>query len=109
MKKQKKLNFASAERKEFSREEVLHAVAVHVAVDNQVSIYLFVQLKISPGLQALMLADKITFRNVLVAMRPQAKKIDLPSAHDVGVYIHNAFCKGLEKLKADIEVRYCHL
>ncbi|KAG6912062.1 hypothetical protein DXG01_001096, partial [Tephrocybe rancida] len=86
--KQKKLEFGPAKPPvEFTRERVLENVAKHTAIDNQ----------------ALMLADKITFCNCLTAMRPQTKLIDLPTAHDVGVYLHNAFVSEMNKLKAAIE------
>ncbi|KAF8495282.1 hypothetical protein F5888DRAFT_1590632, partial [Russula emetica] len=58
---------------EFTRKGVLHAVARFVACDDQ----------------ALAVANKAMFRNCLVAMRPKAKTLDLPSTHDVTKYIHN--------------------
>ncbi|KAF8057817.1 hypothetical protein FPV67DRAFT_1429746, partial [Lyophyllum atratum] len=79
---------------EFTRQGVRDAVAKHVAIDNQ----------------ALMLADKVSFRNVLVSMRPTATKADLPSSHDVRNHIHNSFVERLNQLKKDIEVSqnlYC--
>jgi hypothetical protein len=56
--------------------------------------------------QALMLADKASFRNCLVAMRPQTKASELPSAHGVKVHIHNQFVLRLEDLKIQIQVCY---
>ncbi|KAG6906426.1 hypothetical protein DXG01_014018 [Tephrocybe rancida] len=86
--KQKKLAFNVVKGPaEFTRLGVLESVAKHTAVDNQ----------------ALILADKISFRNCLTSMRPKSKSADLPSTHDVSVYIHNAFVMTLDKLKADIE------
>ncbi|KAG6904864.1 hypothetical protein DXG01_006651, partial [Tephrocybe rancida] len=86
--KQKKLGFNVVKGPaEFTRLGVLESVAKHTAINNQ----------------ALMLADKISFKNCLTSMRPKLKSADLPSAHDIRVYIHNAFVDTLNKLKADIE------
>ncbi|KAF5374133.1 hypothetical protein D9615_008888 [Tricholomella constricta] len=87
--KQVKLAFETVKRPtaEFTREAVVEAVAKHIACDNQ----------------ALMLADKIRFRNCLVAMRPKAKKADLPTSHGVRLFLNNSFVKCLEELKADIQ------
>jgi hypothetical protein len=52
--------------------------------------------------QALAVAGKATFRNCLVAMRPKVSSLDLPSTHDVSMYIHNEFVECLRKLKDDI-------
>jgi hypothetical protein len=52
-----------------------------------------------------MLADKVSFRNCLVAMRPHTKRSELPSAHDVKAYIHNQYIAHLEDLKKQIQVR----
>lgn len=41
--------------------------------------------------QSLAVADKAAFRNCLVAMRPNARKADIPSSHDVSTFIHNSF------------------
>jgi len=54
--------------------------------------------------QALAVANKKTFRNCLVAMRPKATKANLLSSHNVTVYIHNQFSNWLKQLKADIIV-----
>jgi hypothetical protein len=54
--------------------------------------------------QALAIAGKVMFCNCLVAMRPKAGSVDLPTTHDVTVYIHNKFVKWLRKLKDDITV-----
>ncbi|KAG6914815.1 hypothetical protein DXG01_015163, partial [Tephrocybe rancida] len=40
-----------------------------------------------------------------IAIDNQSKSADLPSAHKVGVHIHNAFAATLDKLKADIEIK----
>ncbi|KAG6913746.1 hypothetical protein DXG01_004555 [Tephrocybe rancida] len=86
--KQKKLGFNPVKPPViFMRERVLENIAKHTAIDNQ----------------ALMLADKITFHNCLTAMRPQTKLIDLTTAHDASVYLHNAFVSEMNKLKAAIK------
>lgn len=51
-----------------------------------------------------MLAKKATFRNCLVVMRPKTKATDLPSIHDVRIYLRNAFVQHVEQLRDDIEV-----
>lgn len=51
-----------------------------------------------------MLVGKSVFRNVLVGMRPKTRDEDLPSVHDVTVFIHNAFVKRIDALKRDVEV-----
>lgn len=55
-------------------------------------------------LQSLLVANKATFRNCLVAMRPKSTTADLPSTHDISTYIHNAFIKFLDELKGQIQV-----
>jgi hypothetical protein len=52
----------------------------------------------------LAVADKALFRNCLVAMRPKTTKDDLPSTHDVSVYLHNHFINQLKLLKSEITV-----
>ena len=52
-----------------------------------------------------MVAGKPVFRNILVGMRPKTRDSDLPSPHDVEVFIHNSFAKRIENLKTDIKVR----
>jgi len=54
--------------------------------------------------QALALAEKPIFRNCLVAMRPKTTRKDLPSRHDIEVYIHNEFVDWLKMLKTEIIV-----
>ncbi|KAM6491740.1 hypothetical protein JOM56_012780, partial [Amanita muscaria] len=66
----------------FTREGILDAVARLIACDDQ----------------ALMLADKATFQNCLMAMRPKTRSADLPSTYDVKIYLNNAFVKHLEQL-----------
>ncbi|KIK73366.1 hypothetical protein PAXRUDRAFT_107698, partial [Paxillus rubicundulus Ve08.2h10] len=36
-------------------------------------------------------------------MKPTATKADLPSSHDVSVFIHNTFIDFLQQLKTDIQ------
>jgi hypothetical protein len=55
-------------------------------------------------LQPLALASKPAFRNCLVAMKPRAKKTDLPSRHDVEVHISNQFSQHIADLKRRIAV-----
>ena len=54
--------------------------------------------------QSLAVANKATFRNCLVTMRPKAIKADLPSTHDIQTYIHNQFVAFFNKLKAKFKV-----
>jgi hypothetical protein len=54
--------------------------------------------------QPLALAEKPIFRNCLVAMRPKTTQKDLPSRHDIEVYIHNEFVDWLKTLKSEILV-----
>ncbi|KAG2352169.1 hypothetical protein BDR07DRAFT_1314957 [Suillus spraguei] len=83
--------FQKAEKKqEFSRDSVLHAVAEFIVCDDQ----------------SLVVANKTTFRNCLVAMHPASTTAELPSTHDIKTYIHNAFIKLIESVKADIQVSF---
>jgi hypothetical protein len=61
-------------------------------------------LKCIEPIKSLAMADKASFRNCLVAMRPKAVTKDIPSTHNVTTYIHNQFVKRLEELKGDILV-----
>jgi hypothetical protein len=54
--------------------------------------------------QALAVAENPVFRNCLVAMRPKASCKDIPSSHDVGLYIHNTFVQWIKTLKSEISV-----
>ena len=54
--------------------------------------------------QALAVAENPIFCNCLVAMRPKASRKDIPSSHDVGVYIHNEFVRWLKTLESEILV-----
>ena len=55
-------------------------------------------------MQPLVIANKASFRNCLVAMRPAATKADIPSAHDVSTFIHNSFIDFFQRLKTNIQV-----
>jgi hypothetical protein len=108
--KQTKLddNFAkmpSTHLKEFTREGVVDAVARFIMLDDQVfpNDRCDVRTLFNP-LQPLALASKPAFRNCLVAMKPRAKKTDLPSRHDVEVHISNQFSQHITDLKQRIAV-----
>jgi hypothetical protein len=49
-------------------------------------------------------ADKATFWNCLVAMRPRTLKVELPSSYDIKKYIHKQFIICLKDLKELIAV-----
>ena len=90
---------------EFSQEGILKAVAEFIVCNDQVSMD---DLCAVTGcfniLQSLLMANKATFRNCLIAMRPKSTAADLPLTHDVSTYIHNTFVKFLDKLKGWIQV-----
>lgn len=91
----------------FSREAVLKAVAEFIVCDDQVWIclyYLLLRRELILATKSLMVADKATFRNCLVAMRPAATKLDLPSTHDVKLYVANAFTKFFQQLGPELRV-----
>ncbi|KAM6500773.1 hypothetical protein JOM56_003787, partial [Amanita muscaria] len=67
----------------FSRDAIKDSIAQFVACDNQ----------------ALAVADKVTFRNCLVTMRPRTTKNDLPSTHEIATHIHNKFVKWMTQLR----------
>ncbi|KAG2359518.1 hypothetical protein BDR07DRAFT_1378634 [Suillus spraguei] len=48
-------------------------------------------------------ANKTTFRDCLVAMHPASTTAELPLTHNITTYIHNAFIKLIESVKADIQ------
>jgi hypothetical protein len=52
--------------------------------------------------QALALTKKSIFQNCLVAIRPKIMQKDLPSKHNIKVYIHNEFVNWLKTLKSEI-------
>ncbi|KAM6489940.1 hypothetical protein JOM56_014519, partial [Amanita muscaria] len=69
--------------KQFSRDGLTHAVMQHIVIDDQ----------------SFALADKKTFHNCLVQMRPSTKSNDLCSAYDVSTHLHNEFVDWMHKLK----------
>ncbi|KAF8680603.1 hypothetical protein AX14_004549 [Amanita brunnescens Koide BX004] len=69
----------------FSKEAILHAVAQLVACDDQ----------------ALALVGKDVFRNCLITMRPKTRTKELPTPHDVIVYLHNAYIKFMNQIKEE--------
>jgi hypothetical protein len=73
----------------FSTRNTLHAVVQHIVCTDQ----------------SLATADKISFRNCLVAMRPRTVPSELPSSHDVTTHLHNEFVSHIKLVKAEIEVR----
>ena len=52
-----------------------------------------------------MLANKVTFHNILVIMRPRTKNSDLSSLFEVSTHLHNEFVKWMEGLKKEISVK----
>ena len=50
------------------------------------------------------MADKATFRNCLVVMRTKTTTKELPSTHDIRVYVHNKFVEHLGRLKKAFKV-----
>ncbi|RDB23356.1 Zinc finger BED domain-containing protein DAYSLEEPER [Hypsizygus marmoreus] len=87
--KQRKLDDVFTKEKgphEFSREEALQTVTKFITCDDQ----------------AISLADKASFRNCLVVMRPKSTTKDLPSAHDVNTHLHNEFVRHLKCVKEAI-------
>ncbi|KAH8982300.1 hypothetical protein EDB83DRAFT_2241625, partial [Lactarius deliciosus] len=72
----------------FTQEAALHAVAQFVACNDQ----------------AFAVVNNKLFRNCLVSMRPKTKVSDLPSSHDVGIYVHNECLKWLKQLWKEITV-----
>ena len=56
--------------------------------------------------KSLAVAKKAMFCNCLVLMRPKAVHQDVPTTHQVTMYIHNEFVKWLNDLKSDILVSF---
>jgi hypothetical protein len=56
------------------------------------------------SLQSLVVADKTTFRNCLVTMRPRTRTSELASTHEVTTHIHNEFVEYMKNLKEEFEV-----
>ncbi|KIK95567.1 hypothetical protein PAXRUDRAFT_140369 [Paxillus rubicundulus Ve08.2h10] len=71
-----------------SRDDILKTVTKFVVCDDQ----------------SLLVVDKSAFRNCLVAMRPAATRADLPSTHDISIFIHNTFVSFINNLKSEIQV-----
>jgi hypothetical protein len=47
---------------------------------------------------------KAVFRNCLVTMRPKTRTKELPTTHDVIVYLHNAYIKFMNQIKESFNV-----
>lgn len=88
----------------FTRDGILHTVAQFVACDDQVSELHSITAYTHLGNKAFAVASNKLFRNCLVSMRPKTKLSELPSSHDIGVYIHNKCAKWLTQLQKDITV-----
>ncbi|KAF7770801.1 hypothetical protein Agabi119p4_6775 [Agaricus bisporus var. burnettii] len=73
--------------RDFTREGILKAVTIHIATDDQ----------------AFDIANKPSFRNCLVTMRPRTTKNDLPSAYDVKNFLHSEFTRYLQDLADEIK------
>ncbi|KIM59139.1 hypothetical protein SCLCIDRAFT_27578 [Scleroderma citrinum Foug A] len=56
------------------------------------------------GDQPLSMVDKAVFQNCLVAIWPKATKADIPSTHDIYMYIHNTFGEFIKELRSEIQV-----
>ncbi|EKM81446.1 hypothetical protein AGABI1DRAFT_35778, partial [Agaricus bisporus var. burnettii JB137-S8] len=78
--------------RDFTREGILKAVTIHIATDDQ----------------AFDIANKPSFRNCLVTMRPRTTKNDLPSAYDVKNFLHSEFTRYLQDLADEIKVSSQH-
>ena len=63
-------------------------------------------MKCIEPIQSLAVANKASFRNCLVSMRPKSITKDIPSTHNVATYIHNQFVERLKELKGDILVSW---
>ena len=78
--------------KEFTKQEILAAIARFVACDDQVRSSV---LQCCDGtevkVEALAVVNKPIFCNCLITMRPKMRSKELPSIHDVVTYIHNKF------------------
>ena len=107
-KKQKKLDGIARKASQlvkFLQKGVLKAVAKFIICDNQVGVVIILIVCVTECfniLQSLLVANKATFQNCLVAMRPKLTTADLPLTHDISTYIHNAFVKFLDELKGQI-------
>ena len=93
--------------KEFSREALLHALAQLIACDDQVSKMARKFDETSTNifvLKAFALVSKAVFRNCLTVMQPKTRTKELPSAHDVTIYIQNEFIRFMDQIKQVIQV-----
>ena len=103
---QKRINgmLDGATPKTFDRRELLKTVAIHIATSDQVSISSSSSRQPDlHGKQSFEIANKPSFRNCLVMMRPGSTKEDLPSAHNIKVYLHKAFTAHVEELVKEIK------
>jgi hypothetical protein len=92
---------------QFMRDGAVQAIAQFVVCDDQVwwNVANVVEsLSCWWFQQVLAVVEKPVFRNCLTTMRPTTMGKDLPSTHNVVVYIHNEFVAWLKKLKNDILV-----
>ena len=55
------------------------------------------------------MADKVTFQNCLVSMRPATTKADLPSTYNITTFIHNFFVTFLKEIQEEIKVIIVHI
>lgn len=102
--------FQKAEKpKEFSRDNILKAVAEFAVCDYPVHGFKLTMMMISNScmaLQSLCMANKAIFRNCLIAMHPTATNADLPSTHNVVTYVHKEFISFFTTLKTRINVSW---
>ena len=90
---------------QFSRDDVLRAVAEFIVCNNQVSCCSESWVEGTYIVwQSLAVANKPAFRNCLVTMHPNANKADIPSSHTILTFIHNSFIDFLQNLKSRIQV-----
>ena len=93
----------------FTHDGILHLVAQFIACDDQVGLHNAelpntLCAETESVCQSLAVANKAVFHNCLVGMRPKSTQKDMPSTHDVSMYIHNKFVCRLEELKHNIIV-----
>ncbi|KAM5530832.1 hypothetical protein V8D89_015500 [Ganoderma adspersum] len=91
----------------FCLSKLLHHVTQHVMCCDEVHhFHLFgspaANLNLPSPSQPLALADTVTFRNILVTMRPKTVKSELPTYSTVWSHITNCFVDFMNQLKADI-------
>ncbi|KZT31304.1 hypothetical protein SISSUDRAFT_967603, partial [Sistotremastrum suecicum HHB10207 ss-3] len=48
--------------------------------------------------------DDVAFRNALLSMRPHTLPSELPSAHELSIYIHNQFLDLIHSFKHEFSV-----